>query len=215
MATPDYCTVSQVREAIPDTSWNTDVYDTVLASLATRASRFIDRLVKKWPGYFAADTDEVRYFDGSGCREQWVDELAAVPTTVGVAQSGQVDSAAGTGGVYTTYAATDYYPWPYNALRKGQPIMRLDLDILYGTQSLWYAYPRGVKITGKFGYSTSTSMPDEIVQVSIVQTMRWFKRGQQAYQDTGAIVELGMLKYAQSLDPDLAQVVEHFMGVTI
>ena len=53
-----------------------------------------------------------------------------------------------------------------------------------------------------------TSPPDEIKQATIIQAMRWFKRGQQAFSDTGAVLELGQLRYTQKLDPDVALILE-------
>ena len=120
-----------------------------------------------------------------------------------------MDGAGGTGGTYTTWAATDYLVYPRNALARGKPILRLDIDINNGTKAYWYPYPKSVKITGKFGYAATT--PNDVKQAAIIQSVRWFKRGQQAYRDTGAIVELGQLTYTQKLDPDVASIVEHLI----
>ena len=75
------------------------------------------------------------------------------------------------------------------------------MDTINGTKEMWYDYPKAVKVIGKFGFSAAA--PSEIVQATIIQVMRWFKRGQQAYQDTGAIVELAQLRYVRKLDPDV------------
>ena len=40
-------------------------------------------------------------------------------------------------------------------------------------------------------------------QACLIQAGRWFKRGQQAYADAGASVELGQLIFAKQLDPDV------------
>jgi len=46
--------------------------------------------------------------------------------------------------------------------------------------------------------------PEPIVtQATLIQGARWFKRGQQAYADASASVELGQLIYARQLDPDI------------
>ena len=49
---------------------------------------------------------------------------------------------------------------------------------------------------------------------TIIQASRWFKRGQQAFQDTGAVVELGQLRYTQKLDPDVAALLGFLRRVT-
>jgi hypothetical protein len=52
--------------------------------------------------------------------------------------------------------------------------------------------------------------PAEIIRMAATaQATRWFKRGQQAFQDTGAIAELGQLTYTQKLDPDIVTMLMH------
>ncbi|OQC57688.1 MAG: hypothetical protein BWX54_01141 [Verrucomicrobia bacterium ADurb.Bin018] len=50
---------------------------------------------------------------------------------------------------------------------------------------------------------------DIIRQAATVQAVRWFKRGQQGFQDTGAVAELGQITYTQKLDPDIATMLMH------
>jgi hypothetical protein len=46
--------------------------------------------------------------------------------------------------------------------------------------------------------------PDSLVkQATIAQALRWFKRGQQAFQDTGGVAELGQITYTKRLDPEI------------
>jgi len=203
----DYVTLSEVKAAMPDTQW-TIAYDTILAAAITRASRDIDLFTQRGDNEFAASADATRYFDGSGNTDLWIGELAAVPTSVAVAEGGDVDSSAGTGGTYTTWAASDFLAWPYNAALRGRPFLRLDVDMLNGSKAHWFTYPKCVKIVGKFGYSTAA--PEPIKKATIIQAIRHFKRGQQAYMDTGAIVELGQLTYTQALDPEVANIVQHY-----
>lgn len=193
MAVNDYATYQQIADAMPDVSMDELGYQAILSIMATRASRLIDGLFKREPGAFYVNADTTRYITGSGDHRLWIGELAAAPTSVAVAETGTT--------TYTAWAATDYMCWPYNALLEGAPYLRLDIDSINGSKSAWYAYPKAVKIVGKFGFAAV--IPDEINQACIIQAMRWFKRGQQAYQDTGAIAELGQLKYVQKLDPDI------------
>lgn len=200
----DYCEVGDILEHMPDTTFAPE-YENTFRLLITRASRLIDRATARPDGAFYASADSVRYFDGSGQREQWIGELAAAPTTV------QVDE--GGAGTYTTWAGTDYILWPYNAAADGKPYTRLDVDQLNGDKAVWYRFPRSVKITGKWGYSVA--VPEEVKQAVIIQTVRWFKRAQQAYQDVGAIVELGQLRFVRQIDPDVEFIVNHLRRVTI
>ena len=199
-----YVTADEVRGAMPDVDW-TEAYHAILTALIERASRLIDTATGRHAGAFASDTATVRYFDGSGDREMWVGEMAAAPTAVAVDEGGA--------GTYTTWASTDYFTWPYNAADEGKPYVRLDVDQLNGDKSHWYRFPRSVKVTAKWGYSTAA--PDDVKQAVIIQVIRWFKRAQQAYQDVGAIVELGQLRFVRQLDPDVEFLVNHYRRVTI
>jgi hypothetical protein len=183
-----------------DVEW-TGKYEPLLASLITRTSRLIDRLLGREPGAFAAGAATARLFDGSGRRELWVDEMAAAPTLVEVDETGDLS--------YVAWAGTDYSVWPYNST----PYTRLDVDQMNGSKAAWYAFPRGVRVTARWGYSLA--VPDDVKQAVLIQTVRNFKRAQQAYQDVGAIMELGQLRYVQALDPDVAAIVEHYRRLTL
>ena len=205
MTVNDYTTTTSVKMLMPDTAWGTS-YDAIMTRLITRASRLVDGLLHREPGAFAVGTQTTRYFDGSGDSKLLIGELAAVPSVVSVAETGLIDNANDTGGSYTAWIVNDYYPWPSNRVKEGKPFLRLDIDQLNGSKSVWYKYPRSVKITGYFGFATTSHMPEEIAGAVEIQTIRWFKRGQQAFQDVGAVADLSQLKYVTKLDPDIASV---------
>jgi len=205
----DYCTLAQVKEVLVDSGLaaSTD-YDAVITSTITRACRAIDRFTGRDAGAYAVtSTDETtRYYAGSGYSEMWVDEMAAAPSYVGNSQSGGVDSTS-----YTTLDSTGYFLWPLNET----PYQRLDIDTINGTQIMFYRYPKSVKVTAAFGYALAGATPGEIEQAAIIQAVRWFKRGQQAFKDVGAIPELGQLAYAQALDPDVKFILDHYRRLPI
>jgi len=201
MTLPSYCANTEVKAAMPDGNWGS-TYDALFTTLAARASRLIDAHVKKKPGAFAVSTDVVRYFDGSGTKVLKVGEMAAAPTKVEVAEAGVLTA-------YTEWAETDYILYPLNALDEGKPYTRLEIDIWNGSKVEWYAFQKAVKITAKFGYATTA--PDLINQAAIIQCVRWFKRGQNAFADTGAIVELGQLTHTKKLDPEVELILSAFM----
>lgn len=207
----DYCTAAQAKAHIVEAINSVTTYDALLASLVTRASRAVDHFTRREPNAYAA-ASVTRYFDGSGCDKLWIDELASAPTAVVVAETGDVDDAADSGGTYTTWATSDYLLWPYNATQYRLPYTRLDIDVRYGTKSVWYAYPKAVKITGAFGYSTS--VPEEIEQATIIQVVRWFGRGKQLYMDNSAYDEVGRLTL-RKLDPDVENLLLDFKRVIV
>ncbi len=194
-----YCTLAEIKESMPDASYDA-TYDAILTALADRASRLIDDLCGRDLGAFGISTASTRYYDGNGRDKLWVDEMAEEPVTVEVSYAGD--------GVYTALAVTDYTTWPYNRY----PRVRIDLKV-YGTLVAWPNYPQAVKITAKWGYSTV--VPADIKQAAIIQAVRWFRRGQSGYADTGAVVELGQLRYTKELDPDVAAIVEIYKRVDV
>lgn len=206
MAGVSYASLEQIKAHLESAAWGTQ-FDAILTTLASRASREIDSYLKRSPGAFAVSTDTVRFYDGSGGAELLIDELAAAPTEIAVDEGGSLS--------YTVWSTSDYRMRPYNAPAEGIPYTAVVINTLTGSKSTWYSYPQAVRITGKFGFSTTA--PDEIVEATIIQTVRWFTRGRQAFQDAGAIQELGRLKFVQKLDPDVQTLIElpRFQRVTI
>lgn len=197
----DYCTVADLKNHMPDV--DLAGYDSFLTSLIPRASRAIDKFTKRPEGWYLASSDTIRYFDTSDPSSVWVEGLGAAPTEVAVLEDGIN---------YTVWASTDYDVWPYNALADGDLIIRLDVNRLQGSKMLFPSYPKGIRITAKHGYA---AVPLLIEEATVIQSIRWFKRGQQAFKDAGAISELGQMVYAQALDPDVRNTIDHFSRTTV
>ena len=212
-AVNDYVTVAEVKAALPADSWSgVTTYDTRLTTLCTAASRLVDRDVRKWPSYFYVDTDSTRYYDAptSGLT-LFTDELAAAPTSVSTTDVGSVTT-------YTALASTDYILGPYNALSDGIPYRWLKLDVLNGNSATWYGFEKGVKVVGKFGYSTT--VPADVKQVVLEQVIRWFKMEVKNYSDYGHIGTVPMGEYApketyKNLDYDFQDMLAHYIGLVL
>ena len=202
----DYITAEEIKDELPDVDWSEGLYDDFLELIATRVSRLIDRATNREEGAYKSETATARTFDGSGGRYQWVDEMAAAPSAVEVSEDGTL--------TYTAWASTDYMLWPYNALAKGRPYVRLDVDQLNGNHALWYAFPKSVRVTAKWGYSTA--VPEDLMQAVVTQCVRWFKRAQQAYQDVGGAPEVGQIRYwTRQLDPDVLTLCDMYRRVVV
>lgn len=210
----DYCTNTEIKAAMPDDSadWST-TYDAILTTIATRASRAIDHYTGRHAGAYYVSADETRYFDGNDSYCLPIDELAAAPTSVSVAETGDIDSSADSGGSYTLWSASDYLLKPYNAADQGVPYTELEIDSRNGSKSVWYGFQKAVKIAGKFGFATA--IPDDIKQAAIIQSVRWFKRGQQAFQDGAAVPELSQMVYVKQLDPDVKAILSYYLPVRL
>lgn len=198
-----YATLEEISAAL-GISLSESSEATIIA-LAARASRAIDSYLKRAPGAFAAESSSIRYFSGDGSRRLMIDEIVGPPVSVEISSDGLLTS-------YDT-TLSDYLCWPYNAESWEIPYVALDLGPLSTTR--WPSYPKSIRITGVFGFSSVE--PDEIKQATIIQAIRWFKRGQQAFQDTGAIVSLGQLIYTQQLDPEVKQLLSapKFQRITL
>lgn len=202
MAPNDYLTLVQLKADQPDVGWTT-AYDAWLPVAITRASRLIDAELHRKPGAFQVTVDEVRYYTGDSRQDLTIDEIAAVPTEVAVNEAAQPPSLSTS---YIVWDPTWYWPQPANAALEGLPYTLLHIDILTSYKKFWWPFYRGVRVTGKFGFSTTP--PPEIVQACEIQCVRWFKRSQQAYADVGAVTELGQLKYVNKLDRDVAEILD-------
>lgn len=203
----DYTDLTAVKLRLNDANLDSS-YDDHLTALLTSASRLIDKYTKRHADAYKIPGDTTRYFDGSGTSELLIGEIAAAPTTVAVAESGQVDNSSGSGGDYTTWASTDFYMEPYNAVGLGIPFDTLVVDALYGTKSHWYKFRKGVKITAKFGYSET--VPPEIEEATIIQVIYWFQRGKQGFNQNAASTRFGQMNY-KGLDVDVERMIEHFI----
>ena len=131
-----YLTEYDIRDAMPDGIRDTTTkYNTLMRQLCERVSRAIDRHCK----YRFYPLLEIRYFDGSGKAEMWIDSLFSITS---------IEMSGDNGATYTALVATDYYltragdyntPWTYNKLAINDPS---------GDYSSFYAGQRSIKITG-------------------------------------------------------------------
>lgn len=191
-----YCTLSDVKAELPDAfSGSTDTsYDTLITSLIDSASAMIDGFIGKPTDYFSVSTD-VRYYDGSGTYTQAIDDVIAI-TELAVAETGGVSSSD-----YIVWASTDYFTYPLNADLNKKPYNSIVIDIENGGKSHFPKRMKSVKVSGNFGYQLT--IPDDVRQAAIIQTIRYFMRAKNAYQDAGANPSLGQMVYVQELDPDI------------
>ena len=88
-----YISPEQVRDAMPGVDISASV-DTILNTLAVRASRFIDDLRGHKPGAFLVSAATTKYYDGNGKSALLVDEIATSGSlTVSMSLAGGVSAA--------------------------------------------------------------------------------------------------------------------------
>ena len=189
----DYTSSTDAFADISESNYSSSDYP-AMASFVTAASRLIDLEVGRWDGFFYPTTDDItKYYDGSGCEEQQIDEFAAI-TSVSVSESGGTSSSD-----YTAWGSSDYFVEPYNYVANGKPITGLVIDI-NGSKPGWYRYRKSVQVIGTPGYATS--VPSIIASACRIQAVRWFMRAKSGWQDTGGNESIGTLRYKGDAELD-------------
>lgn len=200
----DYCTLADIKTAIPESGLvSSSDYDDTLAALITAASRLIDREIGQAPNYFYPSTsDETRYFDGSGEYTQRIDDAISI-TSVSVAEQGDLTD-------FTVWSSSDfdYQVMPANYALTGQPIRQLTTAIWNSDKGSFPYAKQAVKVVGIFGYSATP--PADVKQAAIIQTVRWFMRSKQAYQDSGANAQVGQTNVT-TMDADVKAILYHYL----
>ena len=182
-----YASVEEIKASLSDSlGAGVTKYDSILATLATRASRYIDAIFNKPADAFLASTSSARLFNGNNKTVIHIDEAVSV-SSVEVSFDGLV---------FTAFQAGTYNLMPYN------------LPPYWGIQTAFnnaFGYfPKGnanVRVTAIWGFSTA--VPDLIKQATIIQTVRWWKRGQSAYGDAFSNQLTGGLEFVKGIDPDV------------
>ena len=156
MATGDYCTLEELTRRLWPSGQTPDELDDIdLARLITDVSREIDDYTGR--RFYTTSSDETRYFtfDPDYGGKLYTGDIQSITT---LATDDEADRTYG-----TTWAATDYDLLPANAALDSRPYTHIKRAPLGD-----YSFPtveKGVKITGKFGYSSSTSPADTPARV--------------------------------------------------
>lgn len=193
----DYTTSTDAFADITEGGYSSSDYP-AMTSFVTAASRLIDMEFGRWAGFFYPSTaEETRYYNGSGCSEQDIDEFVSI-TSVSVSEQGGLASTD-----YTLWGSSDYITEPYNATGNGKPITRLVVDVLNGSKSSFYSYRKSVQVVGVPGYSAAVH--PLVAQACKVQSVRWFMRAKGGYQDVQGNDDMGKRYYkgTTELDPDV------------
>ena len=169
-----------------DTSDTVD--DATIESVITAISRLIDHETGR--RFWVNTNDEDRYYtagDEDCLRTDDIVSLTTLATDIGGARS------------YSAWAATDFDLMPYNASLDGKPYTKIELTPY--SQMLFPLSKKGVKLTGKFGYSVSVNPLAH--EACILQALRLFKRKDAPFGVTGS-AEMGQqMVQIPELDPDV------------
>lgn len=196
MATNGYITLSELKSRLDITS---ATYDSLLDAAIEAASRQIDAYTGR--RFYRNATDETRYYTATE------PDLLLLPDDLGSLTSLATDDDGDR--VYeTTWASTDYDLEPANAALDGQPYTAIRVTPLGR-----YTFPstsRGVRLVGRFGYSTLAAVPDAVAEAAAIQAARLFKRRDSPFGMAGS-PEFGVLRALPPLDPDVRALLAPFV----
>lgn len=178
-------------------------YDADITSACAAASRGIDGVCQR---RFWADADATseRYYDAPfGKRRLPIDDLVTLGSVkLDMAGDGTFDT--------TITNNTDFVLKPYNA-PTATPVRPYEILELHSRSTRYFpAYPRNVKVTGKFGWA---AVPDEIVRATTILAIKLYKR-----QDSPmGVLPVGLdnesaIRIAQS-DPDVRFLLSNYVRV--
>ena len=197
-------------EALTDESAGASITISVYDDLTNdadleRAIEAASRWIEAYTGwrFYSTAADETRYYTA------WCGEYIYVPDgLLSITTLATDDEADRT--YSTTWAATDYDLWPYNAAidTPPGPYLRIESSPL-GSYS-FPTGPRGVKIVGKFGYSTAANQPQQIREACLIRAAQLFKRKDAIFGVTGATA-FGQALLRIPPDPDVEALLRPFI----
>lgn len=186
--TNGYCTLAEARAQIGITVTADTTDDSVIEARVEAISRTIDEVCGR--RFYRNGTDEARYYTASSAY------VLECPDDIGSITTLQTDSD-GDRTYEDTWAATDYDLMPHNATLDGKPATWIEV-----TPDGGYTFPtvsKGVKITGKFGYGSTT--PPAIKAACLLAVQKLYKRKDAPF-GVEAGGELGIMTLMKT-DPDL------------
>jgi hypothetical protein len=178
-----YCSVVEAKErmSIADSG-----DDNLLETVITAASRWIDDHTGRT---FYSGT-QTRVYTATSPYGLAVDELTAI-TTLKTDETGDRT-------YEVTWATTDYYLVPFNAVADGRPYDRIEVDQVSGTRRFPAGVPRGVQVVGSFGYGASGAPP--LVKEACLRLVERFYSLRTAPLGVTGTAELGTLRIVADRD---------------
>ena len=163
--TNGYATLAELRAKLTFGATNT-ASDTQLEQIIEASSRWIDRYTNR-RFYGVAET---RYYTADDGYEIDIDDL----TTLSALKTDED----GDGTYETTWTASDYNLWPFNAALDSKPYTRIEISE-NGGETFPVKIRKGILVQGTFGYIASTNAnncPDPIRDAALLVAERIYKR---------------------------------------
>src|SRR3990167_8438756 len=168
--------------------------DSIIERVVTAVSRSIDKHCRRW-FYGISGT---RYYTPVDYRKLDIDDLGTSGSlTITTDEDGDRT-------YETSWAATDFDLWPYNAA----PYMEVHVTP-QGNNAWPVKVAKSVKIAGVFGYQsgTSASAPTDVKKACLIQAQRLYDRVNSPYGVAGNAA-MGQLLQIAEVDPDVKLILE-------
>lgn len=196
MATDRYTTLATIRTALGIATTDTD-NDSYIDATIESVSRLIDNHTGR--RFYAAT--ETNYYAPVSIDEVYVDDLLSITTMK------TDDDADGT--FETTWAASDYLLYPFNAANRNAPYTRIETSG-YGNHSFPVGVKKSVQIVGSFGYCTIGNLPKPVAEACKIQSIRLFKRKDAPFGVLG-VNDLQQTMTIPELDPDVKMLLSPYV----
>lgn len=197
MAVPNYITPQNIKDYWPTNEVVTSsVWDAMMATLCPNLSRAFDTLTWRLPGEFAVSDIVTKYFNPPKptstdyATTLFTGEMAEAPTVV--TKEG------------ITVSPSDYWLQPYNAALEFRPYTSILLNP-DGSLQTWGTKLRSLTVTCKFGYSTT--VPPDVFEAMLLYAVKFIRKAQQNYLDTGTVLDSGQVMSGMKVDPDLNELI--------
>ena len=197
--TNGYATLTQVK-SVDVLNFSDSTHDTNLELIIEGVPRSIDVEAGR---IFYATASQTRYFTA---KENDVLSVTDISSASGLAIYTDDD---GDGVFENTWSSTDYVLAPYNALTDGEPAEFIETTRT-GSYRFPVGVPRGVKITGTFGYP---AIPPQIKYACIQQSARLYQRLKTALGVAGASATGTITFTMPKLDPDVEAMLKAYVKV--
>jgi hypothetical protein len=184
-----YVELEQVKKSLE--LEGTSFADADLRTAVLAASRAIDQACDR-RFWLDADANQIRYYTADSPNVVLVDDVVTL-TSVLVDQDGD--------GTWeeTWVANTDYVAEPLNAAADSWPYTRLRVHPSRGAG--WSPYPRGVKVTGKFGWA---AVPAQITEATSILASKLLRRSREAPFGVVTVgIDAGAAMRIATMDPDV------------
>jgi phage gp36-like protein len=205
MINQGYATRNQVKAALRIGTADT-LDDDLIDNCVGAASRLIDGYCNR--RFWQSGTAEARIFQAEDSFYCSIDDIAGTALTL--KSSTQAD-----GTFDLTWSRSDYQLEPLNGNLDGltwaYDKIRAVGDYLFPTVNANYGEQALVQVTAVFGWP---SVPEPVVQATIIQASRIFKRYDSPLGVAG-FGDLGAIRVSRYLDPDMAQLVEPYRRMRI